>query len=165
MVRLSELSSGLLADVDAPERELYLRYSGPGFCIHETLETYSAGTRRLLARIRKIGADSPLTMSGTDLVHCDFHPGNVLVDADGQITGVIDWDGAGRGDRRFDLVTLRFGLESYPSTPEALRLAGDAMPTDPAYWAHMSLRMVDWAIRHFNESEVDRWLAFAAPSL
>jgi hypothetical protein len=29
------------------------------------------------------------------------------------------------------------------------------------YWAHMSLRMVDWVIRHYDESHVDTWLTVA----
>ena len=32
-------------------------------------------------------------------MHGDFHHQNLLI-RDGRITGVIDWDGAGRGDRR-----------------------------------------------------------------
>jgi hypothetical protein len=30
-----------------------------------------------------------------------------------------------------------------------------------AYWAHMSPRLVDRAIRHHGESEVEHWLAVA----
>ena len=36
-------------------------------------------------------------------------PGNVLVDH-GRVSGVVDFDGATRGDRHLDLVTLRFDL-------------------------------------------------------
>jgi len=28
-------------------------------------------------------------------------------------------------------------------------------------WAHMSLRMTDWAIRHFAPADVDHWLDLA----
>ncbi len=28
-------------------------------------------------------------------------------------------------------------------------------------WAHMSLRMTDWAIRHFTPSDVNHWLDLA----
>ena len=31
-----------------------------------------------------------------------------------------------------------------------------------AYWAHMSLRQVDWSIRHHDTEAVDRWLDIAA---
>ena len=36
---------------------------------------------------------------------------------------------------------------------------GDQLPAEllaPA-WAHMSLRMADWAIRHFGPAEVPYW--------
>ncbi|MEV5327502.1 phosphotransferase [Nonomuraea fastidiosa] len=96
-------------------------------------------------------------LDGDDLVHTDFHAGNVLVDADGAITGVIDWDGARRGDAAFDLFTLRFDLAHrapwlHVDVPETVALR---------CWAHMSLRLVDWAIRHFSASEVTYWLEVA----
>ena len=102
-------------------------------------------------------------------MHGDFHHENLLI-RDGRITGVIDWDGAGRGDRRFDLVTLRFGLRPDNSTAGArarLDAILDAMPDEvlrPA-WAHMSLRMADWAIRHFSPADVPYWLDLAETRL
>ncbi|WP_243740460.1 hypothetical protein [Streptomyces sp. 8K308] len=82
------------------------------------------------------------------------------------ITGVIDWDGAARGDRRFDLVTLRFGIHAKKTDTgmtERLDAVLDSLPEEilrPA-WAHMSLRMVDWAIRHFSPIDVEHWLDLA----
>jgi hypothetical protein len=78
--------------------------------------------------------------------------------------------GAGRGDRRFDLVTLRFGLRPDNSTDGArarLDTILDAMPDEvlrPA-WAHMSLRMADWAMRHFSPADVPYWLDLAETRL
>lgn len=102
-------------------------------------------------------------------MHQDFHPGNLLAE-NGRITGVIDWDGAGRGDARFDLVTLRFGI--HPAGAERAVVARldsllDAMPAPvlrPA-WAHMSLRMTDWAIRHFPADRVETWVALSEQRL
>ena len=39
----------------------------------------------------------------------------------------------------------------------------DVLPEEILHpmWAHMSLRMTDWAIRHFPPGEVDRWLDLA----
>ena len=79
-----------------------------------------------------IGRDHRDHLAGTDAVHGDFHHENLLT-RDGRITGVIDWDGAGRGDRRFDLVTLRFGLRPDKSTAGArarLDAILDAMPDE-----------------------------------
>jgi hypothetical protein len=163
---------------DVPASELYLLRSGPGFCLHQTLAQYDDRTRRLLDLIRRIGAASPHRMAGDDLVHLDFHPGNVLVDRTGTVTGVVDWDGVGRGDHRFALITLRFDL-AVPGVDGQDRSARSAAARwldnliddvlDPAtlraYWAHMGLRLVDWAIRHHGPDDVDRWLTVAASRL
>jgi aminoglycoside phosphotransferase (APT) family kinase protein len=102
-------------------------------------------------------------MIGDDLVHLDFHPGNVLVD-DGRITGVIDWDGATRGDRHLDLVNLRFMLAA--TAPHLVGMVDERLTLISAgrrerYWAHHALRAVDWAIRHHDAAAVDRWLTVA----
>lgn len=45
--------------------------------------------------------------------HCDFHPGNVLVD-DGVVTGVVDWSGARFAPRGFDVALMRCDLAIEP---------------------------------------------------
>ena len=179
MTSLSGRGAGLLAGrADVPAVELHLLRSGPGFCLHESLAQHDRRTRMLLDLVRRIGAQASTRISGDDLVHFDFHPGNVLVDRTGAITGVVDWDGVGRGDHRFDLVTLRFDL-AMPDADDRARSARraaarllDARLDDilgpellRTYWAHMSLRLVDWAIRHHGPDDVDRWLAMAASRL
>jgi hypothetical protein len=146
---------------------LYLRASGPGFCLHEPLDGYDKRTRRLLAWVRDVGEQRD-TADGDDLVHVDFHPGNMLLDG-GRLTGVVDWDGAGCGDRHLDLVTLRFDVAL--RAPGLLPALDDLLTQTVtagrlrAYWAHMSLRLVDWAIRHHGPADVDFWLATAEPGL
>ncbi|HEY3505826.1 MAG TPA: phosphotransferase [Actinocatenispora sp.] len=104
-------------------------------------------------------------MPGDDLVHVDYHQQNVLVDATGAITGVVDWDDAGRGDRRFALVALRF-MVSPTDTALGAHLDGllaDRLSPDEIrpYWAHWSLRMTDWSIRHFTADHVTHYLTLA----
>ncbi|MFD0524013.1 phosphotransferase family protein [Paractinoplanes durhamensis] len=160
--------NGQLADLFAgppPEQpaELYLTGDGPGFCLHGPLETHSARSARLLAWIRSVGASSGSQMIGDDLVHMDFHAGNVLVDA-GRLTGVVDWDGAVRGDRHLDLTTLRFylgGVAPHLTGMVDDRLALISERRRRAYWAHMSLRQVDWSIRHHDAATVEKWLTVA----
>jgi aminoglycoside phosphotransferase (APT) family kinase protein len=164
MIALNRRMAGLLADrPHIPAVRLYLRDSGPGFCLHEPLAGYDRRTTRLLAWVREVGAEHD-TADGADLVHMDYHPGNVLV-SEGRISGLVDWDGAGRGDRHLDLVTLRFDLAlRAPHLGAYLDdLLAHAVPRDRlrAYWAHMGLRLVDWAIRHHGPADVDRWLATA----
>jgi aminoglycoside phosphotransferase (APT) family kinase protein len=164
MLVLNERLGGLLADrPDVPAVDLFLTRDGPGFCLHGPLAQFSARSRRLLGWIREVGATAAGEDDGGDLVHLDYQPGNVLV-AGGRISGVVDWDGAGRGHRHLDLVTLRFTLAG--TAPQLLgpiddRLAGADPDRLRAYRAHMSLRQVDWSIRHHDAATVDRWLAVA----
>jgi aminoglycoside phosphotransferase (APT) family kinase protein len=51
------------------------------------------------------------------VVHSDFHHGNTLIEDD-DIVAVLDWDIAGPGDWRFDLVTLAFGCVVRPQSYE-----------------------------------------------
>jgi aminoglycoside phosphotransferase (APT) family kinase protein len=162
MAAVNRRCRGLLAGrTDLPGLALHLRADGPGFCLHGPLRDYDGRTRRLLGEVEEIGRAVPDTLEGDDLVHTDFHPENVLVDESGAVTGVIDWDGATRGHGDFDLFTLRFHLARraphlVTEVPEA---ESDAVAL--VCWAHMSLRMVDWAIRHFAASEVTGWLETA----
>lgn len=159
LVQLNSRFAGLGADLEPAPLPLYLTESGPGFCVHESLDRRDGRTRRLLSWVREVGAETD-SMTGADLAHLDFHPGNVLVDG-GRVTGVVDWDGAGRGDRLFDLVTLRFSVPRLDGYLREVVPAGRLR----AYWAHMSLRLVDWAIRHHGPSEVDYWLDVAESGL
>jgi hypothetical protein len=168
---LNQSQAGLLAgQPGVPPMKLYLTSDGGGYCLHRPAAEYSRATAALERWVRTVGAEYPDDLPGDDAIHGDFHPGNVLA-ANGTITGVIDWDGAARGHRGFDLVTLRFCWQApapapAPSDPAALaRLDAelDALPAQvlrPA-WAHLSLRLVDWAIRHFGPAEIDYWLEVA----
>ena len=182
MVELNERFAGLLADRhDVPLPELHLRESGPDFCRHETLERYSDRSRRLLGSIREIGDSGLGMMTGDDLLHLDFTPGNILFDESGRITGIVDWGDPFRGDRVFALVKLRFDLAwtaSYadrdpdytvdPAAVERLDELFDDTP-DPStlrvYWAHWSLKMVDFTIRHHSSDDVDLHLDLAGTRL
>ena len=167
MLAVNDRLAGLLAgEPGGAPTPLYLTADGPGFCLHEPLAGYSTRTARLLARVLEVGAAGS-AMIGDDLVHLDFHPGNVLVE-DGRLTGVVDWAGATRGDRLFDLVTLRFVLTA--DAPHLAALVDERLADLPArrrraYWAHMSLRQVDWSIRHHDAGTVERWLAVAESGL
>jgi hypothetical protein len=148
-----------------PRVNLHLRDDGPGYCLHEPLRGHSRRSAALESWIAAVAADYADQLAGHDAVHQDFHPGNLLA-VDGSISGIVDWDGAARGDRRFDLVTLRFGIHAQRALPGVVRRLDavlDTFPEDilrPA-WAHMSLRMADWAIRHFAPADVERWLDLA----
>ena len=166
VIDVHRVQANALADLgDVPAYPLYLLGDGPGYCLHEPLRQFSRRTAALERQVSRCGAEHPGHLLGNDAVHGDFHPGNILA-AHGDITGVVDWDGAGRGDHRFDLVVLRFGIHPDRADREVIERLDtllDALPEAilrPA-WAHMSLRMTDWAIRHFPPGEVDQWLDLA----
>jgi Ser/Thr protein kinase RdoA (MazF antagonist) len=166
VLALQAMHVGALAGrEDVPRTELFLRHDGPGYCLHEPLRRFSSRTAELERRVRAIGDACDERLPGFDVVHLDFHVNNML-SLDGRVTGVIDWYGAGRGDAGFDLVTLRFGVHPAGAERGVVRRLDallDAMPDDvlrPA-WAHMSLRMTDWAIRHYPSDEVATWVDLA----
>jgi hypothetical protein len=163
LIALNLRLTGLLTShPDVPAADLYLDHDGPGFCLHQPLQQYGRRSARLLGWVHDVAREHT-SMTGADLVHLDYHPGNVLVTGR-RVSGVVDWDGAARGDRRFDLITLRFDLAG--GAPHLLgplddRLAALDDAHWRAYWAHMSLRQVDWSIRHHDAATVDRWLTVA----
>ncbi|GAB3748016.1 phosphotransferase family protein [Microlunatus parietis] len=171
MIMVTEPWAGLLAGFEAAPASLHLTESGPGFCVHESLERYDPRTRRLLGRVREIGRTGPNVIMGDDLVHLDYHAGNILVEDAGVITGIIDWDAAARGDRWFSLETLSQCVIRAGRAPESqhrLReLIEAAVPPDRlrSYRAHLALRQVDWSIRHHGPADVDFWLDVAADRL
>ncbi|WP_370385033.1 phosphotransferase [Catenulispora sp. GAS73] len=152
---------------------LHLDEPGTTFCRHDTLRAHSRRSARLLSWIREVGKDTAPTTIGDDIVHFDFHAGNILV-ADGSISGVVDWGGVCRGSRFFDLVTFRFGVSRSSGIPGVAQVGSevidhlDAMMTQVMvedefrrHWAHMSLRMADWSIRHFTPAVTEEWLTLA----
>jgi len=163
---LNALQRGQLAQRgDIPLMKLFLCSDGPGFCLHEPLRQFSQRSAALDDWIRAVGTEHDDLLAGDDAVHCDFHPDNMLHKG-GAITGIVDWDGACRGDCRLDLITLRFGVlpgKCDPGVEGRLDAILDGMPDSvlrPA-WAHMSLRMADWAIRHFGTDDVEYWVSLA----
>ncbi len=128
-----------------------------GYCEHDAMRVHSDQTRAMLERLRRIADRACGTdVAGTDVVHYDFSPYNVLVDGT-RITGVVDWDGATNGDAAFDLVTLAAFTYDYAVRDQLLEVA--ARTTDSRaialYAAHMVLRQVDWSLRNHGEAEVE----------
>lgn len=168
VVELAELRRGLLRDTRFADEPcpLHLTTSGPGFCHHEPLRRHSAETRSILDRIEAIGAELGDSLTGDDLVHFDYTLGNVLVDEHDphRVVGVVDWDGARAGDLVLDLVVLRFDLSwRAPDVGDRLGRQVVEATDERAHrlaWAHVSLRLIDWTIRHQPEA-VDHWTTLA----
>jgi aminoglycoside phosphotransferase (APT) family kinase protein len=141
---------------------------GDGYCLHATMRQSprsAALLRRLQTLARRNRRDEARTR---DVVHFDMNPANIL-HAAGRLSGVVDWhipfDGAGQGDRGFDIATLLFYTYDIEQTREvlwkrALELSGLAWTT--VYLCHLSLRQVEWSRRHNPGSADDtRFMAIA----
>jgi aminoglycoside phosphotransferase (APT) family kinase protein len=141
---------------------------GDGYCLHATMRQAprtAALLRRLQTLARRNRRDEIRTR---DVVHFDMNPANIL-HAGGRLSGVVDWnipfDGAGQGDRVFDIATLLFYTCDIEQTRQALweralELSGLAWTT--VYLCHLSLRQVEWSRRHSRGSADDaRFMAIA----
>lgn len=144
-----------------------LTHGGAGYCLHESLRSYDQRTARLVDRIERIGRDAlPHQLRGGDVVHWDFHPGNML-HADGQISAIIDTDFMTTGDAAFDLVTLAMTSLAV-ACDSGVRRRLFELAVDPlekarrgAYVGHLLIRFLDWPIRRHRPDEVELWLRHA----
>lgn len=141
---------------------------GDGYCLHATMRQ-APRTAALLGRLQALARRNRRDEARTrDVVHFDMNPANIL-HAGGRLSGVVDWnipfDGAGQGDRGFDVATLLFYTYDLERTRQALweralELSGLAWTT--VYLCHLSLRQVEWSRRHSQGSADDaRFTAIA----
>lgn len=73
-----------------------------------------------VVRIYQAALEVPIDVAPTWL-HGDLHAGNLLVDDDGAISGVIDWGDMTSGDRATDLATLWMNLNDRKARENAIR--------------------------------------------
>jgi aminoglycoside phosphotransferase len=79
------------------------------------------------------------TEKPTSFVHGDLWQGNLLWEGD-TLTGVLDWDCAGRGASSLDLASMRldaamsWGVAAEEHVLEGWQTAAGRQPTDLAYW-------------------------------
>jgi thiamine kinase-like enzyme len=132
-----------------------------GYCVIDTLRTYSAESAAMLDRLQRIvTANASECLRHNDIVHFDFHTNNVLIEDD-HITGVIDWEGSCSGDCAFDLATLLFYTWHFAEFRDQLwralleRTTGGAVAV---YLAHMIVRQLDWSMRHHSREMLDNYM-------
>jgi hypothetical protein len=131
-----------------------------GYCELGALGVHDPARLTRLQRIADRARD--LDVPTSDAVHFDFSPLNILA-AGGHIAGVIDWQGATVGDAAFDLVTLAF--YTYDAAARDTLLDAARAVTDPRvlelYAAHMTLRQLDWSLRHHDAVAVEWFTAIS----
>jgi len=100
----------------------------------------------LVTRNRQV-AEAALWPWAPVFTHGDLQIAHVFVDGD-EITGIIDWSEAGRGDALFDLAILTLGHEEHLGDV----VAGYGIDVDldviRAWWSLRSLLVVRWLVEH-----------------
>ncbi|MCV2458922.1 phosphotransferase [Streptomyces sp. ICN988] len=113
----------------------------------ERLVTSGLLPAALVTRNRRVAeaAFRPWTPTFT---HGDLQIAHVFVDGDDEVTGVIDWSEAGRGDALYDLATFTLGHEEH--LDDVLTGYGTDIDLDVihAWWSLRSLLAVRWLTEH-----------------
>ncbi|HEX3299378.1 MAG TPA: phosphotransferase [Actinomycetota bacterium] len=106
----------------------------------------------LITRNRRV-AEAALRSWIPVFTHGDLQITHVFVDGD-EITGVIDWSEAARGDALWDLATLTLGHEEHLADVVAGYGADVDVEVIHAWWSLRSLVAARWLIEHgFDPSE------------
>ncbi|MDQ0776093.1 aminoglycoside phosphotransferase (APT) family kinase protein [Streptomyces aurantiacus] len=100
----------------------------------------------LVTRNRQV-AEAALRPWPSAFTHGDLQIAHVFVDGD-EITGIIDWSEAGRGDALYDLATLTLGHEEHLGDVIAGYGADVDLDVIRAWWSLRSLLGVRWLIEH-----------------
>jgi aminoglycoside phosphotransferase (APT) family kinase protein len=100
----------------------------------------------LVLRNRQI-AETALRPATPVFTHGDLQCDHVFVDGD-EVTGVLDWSGAGQGDAMFDLAILTLGHPEHLS--DVIAGYGDGVDVDVirAHWSLRSLTALRWLVEH-----------------
>ncbi|MEV4801397.1 phosphotransferase [Nonomuraea sp. NPDC049421] len=100
----------------------------------------------VVARNRRV-AEAALRPWTPVFMHGDLQISHVFVEDD-EVTGVIDWSEAGRGDAMFDLAILTLNHEDRLADVLAGYGAGVDLDAIRGWWSVRSLQAVHWLIEH-----------------
>jgi aminoglycoside phosphotransferase (APT) family kinase protein len=100
----------------------------------------------LVTRNRRI-AEAALRPWTPVFMHGDLQVAHVFLDDD-EVTGVLDWSEAGRGDALFDLAVLTLGHEEHLGDVVAGYGADVDLEVIHGWWSLRSLRAIRWLIEH-----------------
>ncbi|HVK76644.1 MAG TPA: macrolide 2'-phosphotransferase [Kofleriaceae bacterium] len=111
------------------------------------------------ARWQRWLADDASWPTHAALVHGDLHPGHLLLDDGGRLTGVLDWTEAHIGDPSIDLAMF-VGCFGRPALERLLpRLVARGLPTWPRLvdhcverWHAFPVLGAEWALRTGNDA-------------
>lgn len=92
-------------------------------------------------------ADVALEERGQVFIHGDLQAAHVFV-RDDEVTGILDWSEAGRGDGMYDLASLTLGHPEH--LPEVVAGYGTDVDLDVVrgWWSLRSLTAIRWLLEH-----------------
>jgi aminoglycoside phosphotransferase (APT) family kinase protein len=152
VIRLIELQQGqAISELQGQDWDWYIAdvvFQGEDGMVRAMMK-FSPDTSALVADIEGlvVGLQNKV-LSKTDLVHGDMNINQILFDGQ-TVSGVLDWDQAGYGDRAIDLVALWYSLMN---APEARDLVMDHLikmsdvEAIKIYAAYKMLAIVSWHI-------------------
>jgi aminoglycoside phosphotransferase (APT) family kinase protein len=100
----------------------------------------------LVTRNRRI-AEAALRPWTPVFMHGDLQVAHVFVDGD-EVTGLVDWSEAGRGDAMYDLATLTLGHPEHLGDVVAGYGADVDLEVIRAWWSLRSLSGIRWLVEH-----------------
>jgi aminoglycoside phosphotransferase (APT) family kinase protein len=110
-----------------------------------------------LARWRRWLADDVSWPNQLGFIHGDLHPGHMLLDDDGRLTGILDWTEAKVTDPSVDLSVFHGCFGRAATEAMVTRLAARGVPLWPTVidhcaerWAIAPALAADWALRKHN---------------
>lgn len=123
----------------------------------DSLTQYTDETRAVLARLkqRMVGKEQ-VALRTDDICHGDMGTDNVLVEGS-TVSGIVDWDAAGEGDRALDLSKLLFYSYHVDNIRELLRRQIMEISGQDAYAIYLAyniLAQLDWSIHHHSADAV-----------
>jgi len=101
---------------------------------------------RLVTRNRQV-AEAALRAYTPVFMHGDLQVAHVFVDGD-EVTGVIDWSEAGRGDAMYDLASLTLGHREHLDDVVAGYAAEVDLDAVRGWWSLRSLTAIRWLVEH-----------------
>jgi aminoglycoside phosphotransferase len=112
----------------------------------EWLVAHGVLPAELVTRNREVAA-AALRPWAPAFTHGDLQVAHVFVDGD-EITGVIDWSEAGRGDALYDLAVLTLGHEEHLGDVVAGYGTDVDLDVVRAWWSVRSLLAIRWLLEH-----------------
>jgi aminoglycoside phosphotransferase (APT) family kinase protein len=123
----------------------------------DSLLYYSADTKAVLKRLTQIVDGKHATiLQSDDIVHGDLSVDNILA-VGARISGIVDWDAAGCGDRCLDLSKLVFNSYTDATLRAPLRAQMLSISGPDAYAIYLAyniLAQLDWSIHHHSAAAV-----------